>query len=93
MSALFDGIGHLVVSAINAMLSALAGMVNALIGSWPISMPTLPDLPQGLITAVGWVRWSPLPVDAGLAFLLFALSVWVLWQVLSFVLRFLKVIE
>jgi hypothetical protein len=93
VSWLFGEIGHLAVSAINAILSALGALINGIISTWPISMPTLPDLPTGLVTAVGWVRWSPLPVDAGLAFLLFAISVWVLWQVLSFVLRFLRVIE
>jgi hypothetical protein len=55
-------------------------------------MPDLPTLPPTLLDAVGWVKWSPLPVAAGLAFFLFAVSVWVLWSVISAILRWAKLV-
>lgn len=93
MGWLFTGIATLAVKALNAILAGLVNLANALISTWPISMPNLPDLPSGLVTAVGWVEWTPLPVAAGLAFFMFAIGVWLLWQVLALVLRFVRVIE
>ena len=90
-------IGAMVLSAlvavINLVFEALGSAVSAFFAAWPIEMPELPTVPAGLTEAIAWIKWSPIPVDAGLAFLLFAVSVWILWMVASWILRWVKAID
>lgn len=93
MSWLFDGIATLAVKALNAILAALAAAVSAIISAWPIGMPTLPSIPGELITAWGWVLWTPLPVASGFALFLFLISVELAWQLIAIGLRWAKFID
>jgi hypothetical protein len=90
-------IGALVLNALidvlNLAIVGVADAIVAFIAAWPIDMPDLPTAPSELSTVWGWVMWSPLPVEAGIAFFLFSVSVWVLWLAASILLRWLKVIS
>jgi hypothetical protein len=79
------------IDLVNAFLAGLAATVSAFVDAWPIDMPALPSVPSELLTGYGWLKWTPLPIDAGLAFFAFSVSVWILWAGLSIVLRWLKV--
>jgi len=81
------------IDALNVILAAFVDAVNLLINEWPVAMPDLPSLPPELVEAIGWLRWSPLPVDAGLAFLLFMVTVWLLWIVVVPILRWAKAVD
>lgn len=88
-------IGALVLNSIidfaNILIDSFFIAINALIAAWPIEMPDMPTTPPQLITAIGWVRWTPLPVEAGLAFLAFLLGVYLLWFAAGIILRWAKV--
>jgi hypothetical protein len=93
MRWLFDQIGTLAVKALNAVLAALSEAVSAIISAWPIGMPDLPVIPSELVTAWGWVLWTPLPVVAAFTLFLFLITVELAWQLIAVALRWGKVIE
>jgi hypothetical protein len=90
---MFAAIRDAAVAAANLFIAGIGGAMNAVISAWPINMPTLPTAPPELGTAFAWVRWSPLPVDAGFALLLFLIGVWLAWFLVAPVLRWAKVID
>ena len=81
------------IDLVNLVVAELADGVQTLIDAWPIDTPELPDLSTQLQTAFAWVAWTPLPVHAGILFLLFSVSVWVAWMAVATALRWAKVIE
>jgi len=81
------------VDAFNTLVAGLIGLVNAFIEAWPIPMPTLPNAPSELETAFAWLAWSPLPMDALLAFGLFAITVLTAWWVGAPILRWVRAID
>lgn len=91
MGWLLDGLKAIILEAINAVLAGLGALLKALFDSWPIGMPSLPDIPSGVLTAIGWIKWSPIPVAAILALFTFCVSVWVAWLLARPVMRWLKV--
>ena len=89
MNVIRDG----VVAAVNLIIEALGAAMNATIEAWPIEMPELPSAPTELGTAFAWIKWTPLPVDAGFAFLMFVVAVWIAWMVIAPILRWTKLID
>ncbi len=89
MSWVRDGL----VAALQLLIDAIGAAGSAVVGAWPINMPALPSAPEQFGTVFAWIRWSPLPIDAGFAFILFALSVWLAWFLVAPVLRWAKVID
>ncbi len=90
---MFGAVRDAAVAAVNLFIAGIGGAMNAVIGSWPIDMPVLPTAPTQLGTAFAWLRWSPLPVDAAFALLLFLIGVWIAWMLVAPVLRWSKVID
>ncbi len=90
---MFNAIKDAIQAAIQVLIDALGGAINGVISAWPINMPELPTAPTEVGTAFAWIRWSPLPVDAGFAFLLFLIGVWAAWLLVAPILRWAKVIE
>lgn len=90
-------IGAMVLNAIvygvNALLAAIAAAANAALGAWPIGMPDLPETPAAVLTAIGWIKWLPIPLDALLLFFLFCFTTWGTWVIAAPVLRWFKVID
>lgn len=82
-----------IIDASNAVLAALVNLVNAAVAAWPIGMPSMPTMPTQLVTAFGWVAWSPFPLGALYSFVGFALTVYVAMLVAGPVLRWLKAIS
>ena len=82
-----------VMTVVNLIIYGVGAAIAALIAAWPIAMPTMPDLPTGVTTALAWVKWSPIPVQAGIDFLVFSVGVWAAWLLIQIPLRWLKVIE
>ena len=81
------------ISGVNLVIAGIGGAGQAIVSGWPIGMPALPEAPGQLGEAMAWVKWSPLPVSAGFAFLMFACSVWIAWLAAGTLLRWAKVIE
>lgn len=90
---IWDGLLGILEDAIQGVLDAFGGIVNALIEAWPIAMPDLPDLPSEMLTAWGWVLWTPLPVAAAIALLGFLVGVEILWQIIQIGLRWGRVVD
>jgi hypothetical protein len=81
------------VDAVNLVLLALGAAVSGVISAWPVDMPDLPSVPTGLVTAMGWAKWTPLPITAAGALLFFLLAVEILWQVGALVMRWAKFVD
>jgi hypothetical protein len=81
------------IEAFNSIVAGFVDVVNAIIIAWPIGMPDLPTMPSGLATAFGWLKWSPLPVDALLALMLFLVTVWLAMWVAGPILKWFKVAD
>jgi uncharacterized membrane protein len=82
-----------IIDAVNLILAGLGLLVNGLIAAWPISMPALPTIPSTLLTTFGWVKWTPLPVNAAFGLLGFLVGVELVWQLGAVLLRWLKVTD
>ena len=57
-----------------------------------LGKPALPDPPQALVTAEGWVAWV-FPVGTVLQILGFTLAVFLLWQLVAIGLRWAKALD
>lgn len=93
VGGILSGLVSLLVDAVQAVLDGFAAIVNGAIAAWPVGMPDLPAVPSELVTAWGWVLWTPLPVASALALFFFLVGVEVLWQVIAIALRWFKVID
>jgi hypothetical protein len=93
VASLFDGIWSgiegALISALNAIIAAIAFVLSALISALP-SMPSIPTLPTPFSTAESWVAWV-WPVQTTIDALAFVLSMYLIWFVISIVLRWAKV--
>jgi hypothetical protein len=81
LSALVDGV--------NLVIAGLAAFVQALIDLDPISFPDIPDWPDAMTTAYGWVAWV-FPVGVVIDVLAFVLVAWLAWQLVALGLRWAK---
>lgn len=88
IGGLFDGIVALLLEAVNGLIAALGGLLQALFDALP-ALPALPDPPDALLTAESWVAWA-FPVGTLLDVLAFVLAMWLLWQAVAIVLRWAK---
>lgn len=86
----WSGLEAALVSALNAIIAALATAVTALLSVLP-DMPALPALPSAFTTAESWVAWV-FPIGTVADILVWATTVWILWQAVSLVLRWAKAI-
>jgi hypothetical protein len=82
---------NLVIPALNAVIAALGAAAAAALALLP-DMPALPDLPEPMVTAEAWVAWF-FPVNTVWDILVFALSMWVLWNVVAIALRWGKALS
>lgn len=87
---LFDGIGNLVIEALNAIIKALATAANAVLGLLP-GMPTFPNLPSQFSQVMGWINWF-FPVGTVFDIVAFMVTAWLLWMGLRVILRWAKLI-
>lgn len=87
-------IGAMVLNAfidtINLLIVGLGALFQATVDAWPINAPALPSVPDVLVTAIAWIRWSPFPIVAVLAFFAFWLTVTVAWMLIGPILRWTK---
>ena len=87
-------IGAMVLNAliglVNLVIAGLGALFQATVDAWPISAPALPSVPDELVTAIAWIRWSPFPIAAVLAFFAFWLTVTVAWLIIGPILRWTK---
>jgi hypothetical protein len=83
LSALVDGV--------NLVIAGLAAFVQFLIDADPISFPDIPDWPDSMATALGWVSWV-FPVATVVAILGFVLTAWLAWQLVALGLRWAKLL-
>jgi uncharacterized membrane protein len=92
IAGILSGLVGLLVDAVQACIDGFAAVVNGIITAWPIGMPDLPDLPDEVVTAAGWLRWGPLGVvtDACFALFLFLITVYIVKAVAAPAFRFLK---
>jgi uncharacterized membrane protein len=92
VAGILSGLVTLLMDALQAFLNGFASLINAIIDDWPIGMPSLPDVPDAMVTAAGWLRWGPIGVvtDACFALFAFLVTVWIVHAVSGPVLRFLK---
>jgi uncharacterized membrane protein len=92
VGGILSGLVGLLTDALQAVLDGFAAVVNGIIAAWPIGMPDLPDLPDAVVTAAGWLRWGPIGVvtDACFALFTFLVTVWVVHAVAGPVMRFMK---
>jgi uncharacterized membrane protein len=92
IGGILSGLTGLLTDAVQAILNGFATLINAIIDAWPIGMPDLPDMPDAVVTAAGWLRWGPIGVvtDACFALFLFLVTVYVVKAVSAPVMRFLK---
>lgn len=88
LSGLWDMIEGLAVAALNAIIAALGAVLEPLVELLP-EMPALPSMPDGFVTAYGWVAWF-FPVGTVLDILAFTLTVWLLWSLVVIALRWAK---
>jgi hypothetical protein len=88
VGALIAGAKALVVALLNALIRALADVVNAVLSILP-NMPALPQPPAVLVTAEGWVAWV-FPVGTVLSILGFTITVFLIWQLVAIALRWAK---
>jgi hypothetical protein len=90
-------VGAMVLSAlvafVNLLLTAVVGLANAAIAAWPIETPDLPSTPDVLVTAVAWLKWTPIPFAAVFAIFAFWILVEGGWLVIRPILRWAKVGE
>lgn len=91
---LFKQIGAFFLNAlidfVNLLIAGIGALFQATVNAWPINFPDIGNTPAVLITAMGWIRWSPFPIAAVLAFFAFWLLVTVAWMVIGPVLRWTK---
>jgi hypothetical protein len=64
---------------LNLLIDAVDAVIQATVDAWVIGWPTLPSVPSELVTAVSWIRWTPIPLEAMLAFFAFWIVVQVGW--------------
>lgn len=92
----FGGIGSYIFDAligfVNAIISALGSLVQGVLDTIGISMPTLPDPPSQLVAVEGWVSWF-FPVGTVLNIFTFYGVAWLVWWLASIVLRWAKAVE
>ena len=81
------------IDVVNLIIAGIGAAGQALLDGWPVGMPSLPATPGGLATAVGWVEWSPFPLDALGSFVAFFLTVKLVMLVSGPVLRFFRLID
>jgi hypothetical protein len=67
---------------VNLLIDAVDLFVQAAVDAWVLGWPTLPSVPSELVTVIGWIRWTPIPLEATLAFFAFWLVVQVAWLVI-----------
>lgn len=79
---------HLVVAGINAIIVGAAELIAAAIAILP-DMPTTPATPSEVTTAANWIAWV-IPTSTIVDFLTFAFAVWLLWQLVVILLRWVK---
>jgi hypothetical protein len=77
-----------VVGSVNALIAAMGAAAAAGIALLP-NMPDLPVKPPLFATASGWVAWV-FPVNTVWDILVFAIGVWLLWQLVALALRWAK---
>jgi len=78
-----------IILGINLIIEAVASFVQALIDADPISFPGIPDWPDAMTTAYGWVAWV-FPVGVVIDILAFVLVAWLAWQLVALGLRWAK---
>lgn len=91
LGGVWSGIEAALVSALNAIIAGLGAAVSGLLSLLP-DMPALPTLPAAFTTAEGWVAWV-FPVGTVVDILVWATTVWVLWQGVSLILRWAKALS
>jgi hypothetical protein len=88
-------IGAMVLNAliefVNLLIAAIGAAAQGLIDAWPVSMPDLPGTPSELVTAFGWLKWSPFPLAAIAALFAFLVTATLAWMAVRPLLRWLKV--
>lgn len=89
---MLDWVRDGLMAAVQLVVNALGAAMNGVISAWPIGMPALPTMPSEMVTAFAWLKWSPLPVTAAFAFVLFAVTVWLAWMLVAPVLRWARLI-
>jgi hypothetical protein len=79
-------------AAVNAIVLALGAIVGVLIAAIPVDMPDPPAMPDAMTTALSWVAWV-FPIGTLLAIIAFFLSVWLMWQGVAVLLRWVKALD
>jgi hypothetical protein len=79
-------------AAINGFVAALGAVVALAIAAIPVDMPDPPAMPDAMTTALSWVAWV-FPIGTLLAIIAFFLSVWLMWQAIAVVLRWVKALD
>ena len=78
------------IDVINLLIAGLGALFQATVNAWPINFPDIGDVPAVLVTAIAWIRWSPFPIAAILAFFAFWLTVTLAWMAIGPILRWTK---
>jgi hypothetical protein len=77
-----------VTDVINAIVIALAAIVGTVTGLMP-SIPSAPDLPAPMTTALGWIAWF-FPVGTLVDIMAFLAAAWLIWLGVAAIMRFAK---
>lgn len=90
----FDAIRDGLQAAVQVVIDAFGAVINAVFSAWPFGMPAFPTIPDGVLTALGWIVWTvPLTMAAILGVTLFLLSVWIAVAIGGPILRWAKVLD
>jgi hypothetical protein len=79
-----------VVVVFNGLLTAIGTIIGALLAVMP-TIPDPPALPGAMTTALSWIAWV-FPVGTMISVFAFMFAAWLLWFVVSIVLRWARAI-
>lgn len=80
-----------VTDVINSVVFALGALIGGLLSLMP-TIPTAPDLPAPMVTALSWIAWF-FPVGTLLDILSFLALAWITWMGVSLVLRWARAVS